>query len=63
MNLEVSRNIFERHYKIRAVGAEFFHVERQADRQTGRQDMVKLIVAFHNFANALKSCFKVGSKK
>jgi hypothetical protein len=33
--------------------------ERETDRQTGRQagrqtDMTKLMVAFHNFANALK---------
>ena len=34
--------------KIRSVGAELFH----ADRQT---DMTKLIVAFRNFANLPKS--------
>ena len=33
--------------KIRPMGAEFFH----ADRQT---EMTKLIVAFRNFANAPK---------
>jgi 23S rRNA A2030 N6-methylase RlmJ len=33
--------------KICPVGAELFH----ADRQT---DMTKLVVAFHNFANAAK---------
>jgi len=33
--------------KIRSVGVELFH----ADRQT---DMTNLIVAFRNFANALK---------
>jgi len=33
--------------KIRPVGAELFHVD-------GRADMTKLIVAFRNFATALK---------
>jgi len=33
--------------KIRPVGAELFHVDRQ-------NDMTKLIVAFRNFANAPK---------
>ena len=37
--------------KIRAVEAEFFHVDRRTERQT---DMTKLIVAFQSFANALK---------
>ena len=36
--------------KIRPVGAEFFHSD-------GLTEMTKLIVAFRNFANALKSCF------
>ena len=36
--------------KIRPVGAELFHAER--DRQT---DMTKVMVAFHNFANAAKN--------
>jgi uncharacterized protein (DUF1330 family) len=41
--------------KIRAVGAEFFHADGQADRRIGRRtDMRKLIVAFRNFANAPK---------
>jgi hypothetical protein len=39
--------------KIYSVGAEFFDVERQTDGQT---DMMKLIVAFHNFVNAPKKC-------
>jgi len=37
--------------KICPVGAELFHAER-------RTDMTKLIVAFQNFANALKNTFK-----
>ena len=32
--------------------AELFYVDRQKD---GRTDMTKLIVAFRNFANALKN--------
>jgi len=40
--------------KIRPVGAELF----LADGQTA--DMTKLIVAFHNFANAHKSfCYRI----
>jgi len=39
--------------KIYSVGAELFHLDRQTDEQT---DMMKLIAAFHNFANALKKC-------
>jgi hypothetical protein len=39
--------------KIRPVGAELFH----ADRQT---DMTKLIVAFHNVAKAPKSVLMGG---
>jgi hypothetical protein len=38
--------------KIYSVGAEF-HADRQTDGQT---DMMKLIVTFHNFANAPKKC-------
>jgi len=48
--------------KICPVGAKFFQTERQTDRQTGRQagrqtdrNMMNLIVAFHNFANAPKN--------
>jgi hypothetical protein len=37
--------------KIRPVGAELFHEDGQID---GRSDM-KLIVAFRNFAKALKT--------
>jgi hypothetical protein len=45
-NAQISRFL-----KIRSVGAELFH----ADKQTGRQtDMAKLIVAFRNSANATK---------
>ena len=37
--------------KIRPVGAEFLHEDRQMD---GRTDMTKLIFAFRNFANMLE---------
>jgi hypothetical protein len=45
--------------KIRSVGSELFHSDRQTDRQTERQtdrqtDTTKLIVAFRYFANSLK---------
>ena len=55
MELEFSRQSFEKYsdskyHKIRPVGAELF----QTDRRT---DMTKLIVAFRNFANALKNRF------
>jgi hypothetical protein len=42
--------------KIRPLGAELFHGDRQAGRQT-RQDKTrqKLIVALHNFANISKT--------
>ena len=43
--------------KIRPAGTEFFYEEKRTGRQ---EDMNKLIVAFHNFANAPKnSCFDV----
>ena len=42
--------------KIRPVGAELFHADRTDRRTDGRRDMTKLIVAFRNFANALKKC-------
>ena len=50
MKLEFSGQVFKKtqisiFIKIRSVGAELFH----ADRQT---DMTKLIVAFRNFAKA-----------
>jgi hypothetical protein len=35
--------------KIRPGGVDFFHADRQTDRQT---DMTKLIVDFRSFANA-----------
>jgi hypothetical protein len=61
MKLEFSRHIFEKcsnikFYKIRSVGAELFHVDRQMD---GRTDMTKLIVAFYNFAKAPKLRYKI----
>ena len=54
MKLEFSLKIFEKKnhtpifIKMRAVRAELFHAGGQAD-------MRKLIVAFRNFANALKN--------
>ena len=56
MKLEVSLQIFEKElkisnfFKIRLVGAEFFHAD-------GQTDMTKLIVAFRNFARAPKNCW------
>jgi hypothetical protein len=42
--------------KIRPVGAELFHADRQTEGRTdGQTDVMKLIVAFRNFANALKT--------
>ena len=38
--------------KIRPVGAELFHADRRTDGQT---DVLKLTVAFHNFAKAHKN--------
>jgi len=38
--------------KIRPVGAKFFHADRQMER-----NMVKLIVAFHNFVNTPTKVF------
>jgi hypothetical protein len=37
--------------KIRPVGSEIFH----ADRETDKTDMTKLIVAFRNFGKAPKN--------
>jgi hypothetical protein len=58
MPLEYSRQIFEEYpdfMKIRPVGAEWFHADRQTDGRTGgRTDATQLIVAFCNFANATK---------
>jgi hypothetical protein len=57
MKLEFCRQLFEKSQistfiKIRLVGAELFHADRQTD---GRKDMTKIIVAFRNYANAPKS--------
>jgi len=43
--------------KIRPVGAELLHVDRQKEdgRTYGHRDFMKLIVAFRNFANASKN--------
>ena len=42
--------------KIHSVGAELLHVDRQMNRQVGRQRdrdrHDKIAVTFHNFANA-----------
>jgi len=41
--------------KIRPVGAELFYADGRTDGTTDRwTNMTKLIVAFRNFANALK---------
>jgi len=53
MKLEFSQNFskntqISNFMKIRPVGAELFHAD-------GQTDMTKLIVAFHNFANAPKT--------
>jgi len=42
--------------KIRPVGNELFHADRQTEGPTdGQTGVMKLIVAFHNFANAPKT--------
>jgi hypothetical protein len=42
--------------KILPVGSQLFRAEGRADRQTDRQSyMAKLIVAYRNFATALKN--------
>jgi len=53
--VEFSRHIFEKYsnfMKIPPVGAELFYADRRTDGQT---DMTNLIVAFGNFAEALKN--------
>jgi len=38
--------------KLCPMGAELLHMDGQTDRQTHRLiDMIKLVVAFHNFVN------------
>jgi len=63
LNLDFLDRYSKKYRKIRLVGAELFHADRQTrrltgsqwDRQTERQrDMTKLTVAFREFANALK---------
>jgi hypothetical protein len=61
MKLEFSRQILENNQisnftKFPPVGAELFHANgRQTNRQTDRQaDMTKIVITFHNFANAPK---------
>ena len=46
-NIQISNFI-----KIRPVGTELFHADRQTDRKT---DMTKVMVTFRNFANAPKN--------
>jgi len=41
--------------QICPVGAKMFHVDRWMDR-----DMTKLIVSFHNCANAPRNYFQIG---
>ena len=56
--------------KIRPVGAEVFHEDGQAGRQTDRQtdrrtDMTKLTAAFRNFRTHLKTatcCCPIGQR-
>jgi hypothetical protein len=53
MKLEFSRQFSKNHQisnlmEIRQVGAEFFHAD-------GQTVMTKLVLAFRNFANALKN--------
>jgi hypothetical protein len=53
MKIEFSRQSLEKYsnikfHKIRPVGVQLFHAAR-------RKDTMKLIVAFHNFANAPKN--------
>jgi hypothetical protein len=49
--------------KIRPVGAEMFHADRQTDGRTDRQtDVTKLIVAFRYSANTPKTTTGPGRK-
>jgi len=50
-NIEVSKFIV-----VRPVGSELFHANGRTDRQT---DIMKLVVAFRNFANAPKYDFQI----
>jgi hypothetical protein len=57
MKLQFSRQIFEKPsntklYENPSVEDELFHADGRSERRT---DMTKLIVAFHNFANASKN--------
>jgi hypothetical protein len=60
MKLEFIRQIFEKNHqisifmKIHPVGVVFY----VGGRTYGRTDVTKLIVAFRNFANAHKNCYK-----
>ena len=47
--------------KIRPVGVELFHADRQTNGMT--QDMTKLIVAVSNFANVPKKEIHIHSKR
>jgi len=49
--------------KIRTVGVELFHADRQTERQTdGQTDLMKLILAFRKFANAPDTGFDKAPK-
>jgi len=53
----ISRQILEKQKnKICPVGTELFHMDRRTDGRTDKQ-MTKLIVTFHNIANASKKLF------
>jgi hypothetical protein len=59
MKFEFSRQVLEKKrtqisslVKIRILGAELFHANRQ---KNGRTDMSRLIITFRNFANAPKN--------
>jgi hypothetical protein len=42
--------------KVRTMGSELLHADGRTDKRTdGQTDMMKLIVAFRNFANAPKN--------
>jgi hypothetical protein len=63
MNLEFSRQIFEKSSNIKfyqnlSSGSRVAACLWTDGCTDGQMDMVKLIVALHNFANAPKNCVK-----